>query len=225
MDPLAIEGWTSVSEQVVNRSELFGTEFYNDYLRPNGVAHAAWSIPDNSNGIISSLGVYRGPKKGTFEADSLRTLKFLTPHVKRAILLHSSLSNLKAELKDLRSALDALAHGVLLIGPGMKVVALNGQAERFVDANDGLRIVRGHLRAECSSERALLESLLTAAIATSESRGLKSAGSMLVSRHCRPPLRLQVTPVRGLEYIDPSSARAIVFTRCAGALIKPSTLP
>jgi hypothetical protein len=42
--PLIYTGWLGTSEQLSPFEQLARSEFYNDYLRPNDMAHAMWGV-------------------------------------------------------------------------------------------------------------------------------------------------------------------------------------
>ena len=79
---------TTTSEQLCPWSEFRRTEYYNDFLRPHGIAHGIFSVVKSSASHITSLSVYRG-RKGEFSDVDLEILEFLGPHVRRAFRVHS----------------------------------------------------------------------------------------------------------------------------------------
>lgn len=98
---------TTTSEQLCPWSEFRRTEYYNDFLRPNGIAHGAFSVVKSSDSHITSLSIYRG-HKGEFTDADLELLQFVTPHVRRAFRVHSEFNRLRTEANDWKAALDAV---------------------------------------------------------------------------------------------------------------------
>lgn len=215
--PLAVEGWVGVSEEVISPRELAETEIYNDYFRLFGVAHAAWSIPESTAGTISGLGVYRGPREGDFDSDALVLLGILAPHVKRAIRLHFRLTTLRNRSESLKTALDAIPTGVILLSERMQIVAMNYAAERILAANNGLLATGGGLRAELQRESSGLKKLLTEAVRNPLCVA-DEIDAISVSRRNLPPLHLLVSPVRGLD-----SVRVIIFVTDPKQALRPAS--
>src|SRR5438270_7074236 len=57
--PLIYTGWLGTSEELSPIEELVRSEFYNDYLKPNDMAHAMWGVIENSPSRLINIGLYR----------------------------------------------------------------------------------------------------------------------------------------------------------------------
>jgi DNA-binding CsgD family transcriptional regulator/PAS domain-containing protein len=215
-------GWIATSEEVCSMAELQRSEFYNDLLGPNDMAHAMWSLVEQSDSRYTNFGVYRGLGKGEFKEHEVQLLRFLAPHMKRAFAIHFQFADLKHRGESLQAALDALSAGVILVGHKMRIVAMNRNATKLVAESDGLLAIQEVLRADSAGETSLLERLVAEAEATSNGRGLGPAGAMLVSRKSRSSLQLLVTPVRNLKFDVASNVKAIVFVNDPDQRVRPS---
>src|SRR4029077_12617767 len=59
----------ATSERLCPWTQFRQTEYYNDFLRPNGIAHGVFSAVTESNSNITSLSVYRGRKGGFSDSE------------------------------------------------------------------------------------------------------------------------------------------------------------
>ena len=214
--------WIGISERFVPFATLKRTEFYNDLLLPYGIPHGIFAMVQSGATRVANLSVCRSARAGAFEAKDLEIVKFLKPHIQRAYRLHSELATVHTRNAGLLTALNAISTGVILLGSKMQVITMNKAAERTLAANNGLRVGTQGIRAEHPGESAVLEKLVSEAVATSNGDGLESAGTMTVSRSDLPPLQVLVSPVRGFDLDSAHLVRAIVFLNDPVQRVRPS---
>jgi DNA-binding CsgD family transcriptional regulator/GAF domain-containing protein len=219
--PLAQEGWLATSEEICSVEELGRSEFYNDYLRANGIgAQAMWGVLENSPSRIINVGLYRDLGR-PFGAGDLELLRFLSPHIMRAFRLHLQFSELKARADSLQYAIDSVATAIVLVGNGGRVVHTNHKAAQLLAQNDGLKVVRGCLQAESVSETNELQHLVSQAQATSTGTGLGPGGAIKISRRLRPALHVLISPVRNLALDSATPVHAVVFISDPSEKMRP----
>jgi DNA-binding CsgD family transcriptional regulator len=152
------------------------------------------------------------PFSGVRTACAQRTapalVRVLKPHTTPA--LHSHLASSQNASTSLRSKLDLLALGVILLSPKGRVVTMNSAAERLLE-DGGLQVTRDRLLAEGAAESARLQQLVAEATAAPADAGSEPAGVLTVSRRNRSPLQLLVSPARGFDLDERHPVRAIVF--------------
>jgi DNA-binding CsgD family transcriptional regulator/PAS domain-containing protein len=205
--------WLGTSERYVSFAELERTEFYNDFALPAGIPHAIAAMVERGPERIANLGIYRGLRAGAFEKGDLDVVRFLKPHLQRAHRLHTELNKAQARSAGLAAALNTLSTGVILLGPHMRVVAMNQAAEQFVAIGNGLLVSGDTVALGQSKEAALLQCLIASAVRTGEGTGLQAGGAVTVSRHDLPPLHVLVSPVRGFDLDESHPVRAILFVK------------
>lgn len=203
--------WIGISEHFVPTAELLRTEFYNDLLLPYEIPHGMFAMVERGPSRVANLSVCRSARAGAFEETHLEVIRFLKPHIQRAYRLHSELISARARNREMMMALDSISTGVILIGPKVQVLTMNRAAERTIAAENSLRVTKGRLRVERTGEMARLEKLLMEAVTTSQGTGLDAAGAMTISRRDLQPLKLLVSPVRGLKIGTVDPVRALVF--------------
>jgi DNA-binding CsgD family transcriptional regulator len=202
---------TATSEQLCPWSEFRRTEYYNDFLRPNGIAHGAFSVVKSSDSHITSLSLYRG-HKGEFTNAELEILQFVTPHVRRALRVHSEFSRLRNEANDWKAALDAVSTPILLLGRRGTVIGVNAAAAALVSKKDGLLLTRDGISAERPSEAQALHHLLKQVTIPQPDGSWKSAGALKVSRRSGAPLNVVMSaPSRKSSFIADHRVFALMF--------------
>ena len=213
--------WLGASEALCSFHELERTEYFNDFLLRFQVEHGLFGVAHNVGGAVVNLSVYRSHEAGPFEEREVELMKFLSPHVKRALRLHFEFAELKASNAGLQIALDSSATAILLMDHESRVLAMNQAARQVLGENEGLLVRREHLQTERLGESALLAHLLSQAAPRTQNNGLGCAGGMLVSRKGRPPLQVLVAPARKLHLTLEHRVAALVFVTDPEQRVRP----
>jgi DNA-binding CsgD family transcriptional regulator len=124
------------------------------------------------------------------------------PHLIRSLQLHTRLSTVENKCSAFATAFDRIQGAFILLDAMGQIIFLNRAAQAIVDRKDGLAINSRKLRAQSSSENALLKRTIsdTAVLACGKTTG--QPGSTTVSR-----------PNRGSSYyLTMSPVRPAVFT-------------
>lgn len=181
-----------VSERLYPVDELVRTEYYNDWLRPQGQHHWLGIHPDKGERTLH-LGIGRAEKRGTFGGVEARFFLELAPHLTRAIDIARRLDLLDKQTGATAAVLDGLKAGVLLVGANGAIAYANAVAERLLSAGDGIAARNGRVRATAGSA----DPMLRAAIAGATSPGLDRAGATLSLPRAEAdsPLSLLVSPL------------------------------
>jgi DNA-binding CsgD family transcriptional regulator/PAS domain-containing protein len=189
---------TFIGSTLVSDATLEASEFYQDFLRPQGFFHLAGGVALRTHEELAVLRVVRPRTARPFDADDLALIDAILPHVGRALTVQRRLLTAEARCDDQRFALDNLPGGVLLLDASRRLLAANVAAETLLAARDGIVLERGTIRTLDATDNAHL-GLLVAAAATPTS----------ATAHTRPhalPIRrrtgertlvLLVAPLRG----------------------------
>jgi DNA-binding CsgD family transcriptional regulator len=219
--PLTRKGWLGISEEVCSSEELQRSEFYNDYLRPNKMAHAMWGVLEKSPSRIINVGLYRDLRQ-PFGTKDLDLLRLLAPHIIRAFQLHLHISDLKTRADGLQHAIDTVTTGIMLLGDRGWVIHANQMATRLLSENDGLRTLHGRLDANRSDEAHALRRLISQAYETAIGGGVGSGGAVTISRRMKPPLHVLITPARNLNFDPAVTVRALAFITDPRQKVRPA---
>jgi DNA-binding CsgD family transcriptional regulator len=184
------------AEMLVPERTLVASEFYNDWLRPQGLHCGGGCTIYKENDRLMAISVLkpRGLESVTAaEADLLRTL---LPHLERAAQLRRQF--LEADLRAgvTAGALDLLATGIILLRPPRCVLLSNRAAQAILQETPHLTVDRtGAIRARRLDEDARLEALLADAFRCARRDSLGAGGALAIEGDLSgAPLSLLICP-------------------------------
>jgi DNA-binding CsgD family transcriptional regulator/PAS domain-containing protein len=183
------------------------TEFYNDWMKPQGINAGAHILAGHTMGgaLVLSLRNSRA-----LELRHATLLRRLAPHVVRAVELNVRLARAEADRIVSLNILDRLEQGVFLVDAKGEILFANQTAEGLLRGEQGLlgrgRVLSAGTPAETGAMRALIEGCARSGAEAG------SGGTVVVSRGLdRTPLSLVVIPTRGIV--------AHLHNRCPAAVI------
>ena len=131
MDVAMPVGMVGVSDQALPREDLFKTEFYNDWLRPqeNIVAGSAMICYRTNDKFVAMVGACRARDTDKTLPDMVALLETLSPHITQSIAISSALQNGNGCSMQ---HLEASRHGILLVHRSGRIGYVNTAAEHFL---------------------------------------------------------------------------------------------
>ncbi|MDR2012879.1 MAG: PAS domain-containing protein [Rhodanobacter sp.] len=143
------------SDDVVPLSLLRHTEFYNQCLRPHGLAHSTLSKLIQQQDMTLAFGTSQSKP---YKKEQLLLLERLLPDIRRAFMLNLRFEGYKALFDAKQQALDQLSEGVALLDRSGRVLFAN----RAALACPGLLLAHsgGHLCALAPGQQSQLESAM-----------------------------------------------------------------
>jgi DNA-binding CsgD family transcriptional regulator len=143
-------------DQLIARNKLRETEIYRDMYKPNmmgiEVVMAACIVNcDRDLGETAPvfLNFFRTGSAEAFNNDEQKLISHLLPHIQRALLIHTKLTN-EQQMRNLREqALEQIATAILLMDDRGHVIFANQKAELLLHQGSDLKIRKGNL---CCSE-------------------------------------------------------------------------
>lgn len=182
-----------LGERLVPTRDVIKSEFYGDFGRAHGAAHALGatiSIDGMESGVVFHLAVTRDKQAGGFSERDEWYLRRLIPHIQSAIRLYLKLQNLERRAMVALQALDVFAMGVLVVDSEARADFVNRAAEKIAARKDGLVLGKqGSLSAMLSAETRTLRQLIS-----SVSDGGPGGAMNLSRRNRRPPYSVLVSP-------------------------------
>src|SRR5262249_13508790 len=182
------------AEAVCADRELHRTEYFEDWLRPQGIGAGGFAIVGTPRQPVV-LSFARAPARGHLDMQELALVRALVPHVARALALGQHLERLEADHDARTAALDRVGVGVILVDSRARPLLMNRRAQTLLDACDGLGVGRGGLfpmRQETTDTR---HRLVAEAADTTEGRGTGTGGALTLPRPSGlRPLMALVTP-------------------------------
>lgn len=189
----------STPPEIYRSSEIFN-EFRRRWTAERYIACDIFR-DERRFGILAVQGQARRAPFGSIEtAVMLRLL----PHLRRAVQIRTHLSHMGAHQRVLEELIDGLLVGVVLLNEAAEVIHANATARRIDRLQDGLKIERGRLLAESSSDDRALRQAVAAALGTSNRARLEGGGMLAVRRPSgERPFTVLVSPGPGRDSQSP----------------------
>ena len=206
-----VEGRIFLGEEIWPEESLRKSTFYNEFLKKvdiSGVAGVAGLV---APGIFDVLSIYRGPREDSFDLEQLAVLGTIAPYLRLAFATRRRLLALESRVGDLENALDQLQTALVLVDGKGRPVLVNKIAQAILDQRSGLLLERSMLCASSATESSRLRDAISSTIATSQGKGHRSGGAMLISRPNRRPLQILVAPFGAEASAVSGKAVAVVF--------------
>lgn len=217
-----------VGTMLVPDEVLEASEFYQDFLRPQGFFHIAGGVALRTAEEMAVVRVVRPRSAPAFDAADLALIDAILPHVGRALDLQRRLDTAEARRDDQHHVLDCIPGGVLLLDATGRLHAANASAEALLAARDGLVVERGRLRALDSTDNGQLRTLIAAAASPKPAPARTTPHALPIRRRTgERPLVLMVAPLRGtLLRGTATTASVVVFVNdlAASPAPDPATL-
>lgn len=209
--PAALAGSSEFAighELAPDKSAFERSEFYNDWLRPQGVYDAIGGVIERSSGSLTVVTVLRAERAGLVTEAEKQVFARLMPHVRRAIDIHRRLYGAQLQRDGALQALEALRIGVVLVDRAGRPIFANRVAEKILSRGDGLSLVRGQLRAARPQDSRKLGALIEGATKTSRGLGQESGGILSLPSSTETEITVQVSPCPRLGLLEPA---ALIF--------------
>ena len=193
-----VRAWTTavyVDEQRIDRNRLVQSEYFNDFMRPQGVDGVMIIRLALSDYTAVAVNINRSKEKGGFtKVEQLRAAAYQS-HLIRAYAITKRLAAAHASQAELSEAIHDLPHAIIILTAGGIVRRLNGAAESLLRSRSELRVVSSRLTAADPIVAATLEAQI--ASAGSISRAVRRGHSMSVpGADGTNQLYLSVSPLR-----------------------------
>jgi len=193
------EGTPTTSSILYPNAELPKTEWYNDWLKPQGYFYCLSGSILEQGSLSVRLTAFRSSAQAPFSPEELQTYGRLMPHLRRACLIQRKFAELQGLQSAEAEALHRLPIGVVLFDRGGRAVFLNKAAEAIVRQGDGFRLGGlGLCCAESPAETQALRKLIADAIGSTKPCQARHGGAMpLTRRSSQRPLCALASPVPG----------------------------
>lgn len=214
-----VEGEVQITDDLVPVIDFFeSSEYYNDWLRPQGLFRAANLCLSKRSGLLSNVTLMRSKSTGEFAEGEVRLLSRLTPHLQRAVELHRRFSQVSTENQSMKQMLDCMPAAVIMVDRSGRVIYMNSAAERLIAMADGVSVQCGFVRLGTSSQDARLRQMLSDATNTASSGGQAGSAMRIKRRSMQTPFELLVTPIRiSSPLMTQTEPSAAVFISDPGA--------
>jgi DNA-binding CsgD family transcriptional regulator/PAS domain-containing protein len=109
------------------------TRYYQEWARPQGLVDHLRVALERSATSIAFFGVFRDQRHGVVDDDMRRRMRLVAPHVRRAVLIGSTMGRKTAEAAALADTLDGVGAGMLLVDGAGRIVHANASGEALLE--------------------------------------------------------------------------------------------
>jgi DNA-binding CsgD family transcriptional regulator/PAS domain-containing protein len=155
--------------EVVSITDLMSYEevrrlpLYTEWCAPQGYVDIAQTTLEKSGTAIAVLAAVRHEDVGLVDAQMLRRLKLLSPHLRRAILIGKVIELKTVQAQAFAETVDGLAAGVFLVDPRGRLVHANAAGAALLEEADAVRLAGGVVTAVgARADEALREAMAAA---------------------------------------------------------------
>ncbi len=135
-------GKAEPAEYFLSRSDLFRTEWYNDYLRPHGIVSGIGVTVMRDSSRFVSASVLLPLCSDETQASCVSLLQRVTPHIERALKVNRQLSAAEFRWSTAEQCFNRLNVGIAVVGNDRKIIFSNAEAARIFRKDDGLIVNR-----------------------------------------------------------------------------------
>jgi DNA-binding CsgD family transcriptional regulator/PAS domain-containing protein len=215
------DGEISVGHECVDMNAMERGEFYNDFMRPQGLHDCIGFIVQRESSAVLAIAGSRLKRAGLYTEADKTLMRQISPHIRRAVSIHRRLSVAEGLRGGLVVALDRLGVGALLIGGDGRVLYANRAAEAALQRGDVLVCQHGCLRAATSHGSEDLDRQIRAVVSTGSRRGHESGGVVTLPTTTGQFATILVCPCRGTMRLGHSDPAAMVFVGDSQAPVAP----
>lgn len=215
----------TVSEQLLELSELEKTEYYNDFLVHADIVHQFAGMIAKSEVWGSAFTCLRPRDGGAFEPGDVALLRLLFPHLRRAQQFERTMAELDGAHRAGVEALDRLPIGIVLLDANGLILESNHAAGRILQQHDGLTARKDGLVAATAAETRAMRSLIAAAAHTGTGKGVCPGGALSLDRPSgKRPLSVVIMPASPRAF-PPEARRPAVLLFVSDPENTTPTLP
>jgi len=152
-----------VLSQVSDRRSWGDNKYYRDFAMPQGINDAVVVFLSRDRLTFGNVAFGRHEDAGPVTEPILDGLRFLAPHIRRAVVISGILAAEREKSATFEAALDAAPSGVVLVERDGRIVHANPAAQAILDSGDPLRNERGRLALSGSVVNGHLDAAIAAA--------------------------------------------------------------
>jgi DNA-binding CsgD family transcriptional regulator len=129
---------------LVNHDEYCEGRLYQEWLQPQGRVDAANVLLEQSS--PNSAVLFTVPSgAGMIDEERRRRIAQIVPHLRRALLINTTIDHQQSEATTFNDTLDGLSAGIFLVDAGCRIVHANTAGHDILRADDFLRCINGQL--------------------------------------------------------------------------------
>jgi DNA-binding CsgD family transcriptional regulator len=187
--------WTS--QQIVPDNELVTTDYYRDWLAPQGLLHHLFGVLDRRGSVVTYLVFGRSEGAGPFDETEIALLHDLLPKMQRGFRAGQAFRKAQDIQRIAMEALDVMPMGIILLNGTGGVIGANQTARKIIDTGEVLSIADGGLWADWGWRKLRFRDLISGEGARDRRNRAEEVPAFSVPRAPgQKPLSVLVVPVR-----------------------------
>jgi DNA-binding CsgD family transcriptional regulator len=143
--------------------EFFQTRFYREWAKPQGIIDFVMVALDKSVSNPAFFGVFRHERDGVIDAEAVRRMRLVIPHIRRALLVSRLVELKEAEAATSADTLDGISAGICLVDEDGFIVHANMACHAIFDDGNVLSAIGGRVVARDSKSDKILRDLFSSA--------------------------------------------------------------
>ena len=137
----------AVGSEYLPEAELVRSEYYNDYLRPQGLFYMTGVAIQPDSSIIMSLSALRGHSRGAFSKNELAVIQALVPHLQNAMNIRRRIEDAELSGSFASQSLAARGTGVALLERSRRIRHMSVDFEQIAtELGSSVQTVKGWVK-------------------------------------------------------------------------------
>jgi DNA-binding CsgD family transcriptional regulator len=180
-------------ENIVTPGSLIKTQFYKEWLLPQGLFYSAFIVVKEKGGKIFYILALRSQLAGAFEDYHLRLLASLLPHLQHATRRGEYLWQLAIML----DVFDCMQFAVMVVDKRRRLLFSNRTTEEYLNSEDGIQIRDGKVWIRGRQNFSSFSNMIVRAATGTEQEEMSTLSkAIMVARHQKKlPLWVIVSPL------------------------------
>lgn len=167
-----------VGDELVPQAQLVTTQFYNEWLRPQGLIHHCSGILLRERDNLVYLTSLRSANAEPFGRDTLHPLQRLLPHLRQTFELQEMLAGMASGAQPLGDMVRRLGSATMIVNAERRLLAMSAEAEQILASGAPLKLENGEVSAATSEQTKRLQGLLDAAMKAADGEAGVPGGSI-----------------------------------------------
>jgi DNA-binding CsgD family transcriptional regulator/PAS domain-containing protein len=131
----ALPGTVWSGDQILSHSERVNSRYYNEWLKPQGIAHVIRGVLRRDREVILYVDVGRGIEAGHYHQNDVDTYRSLLPKLQRAAGLRLLVDSLRRRSEAALKALDMMPIGMIIFDLQNHPAIINRYARDLLSAS------------------------------------------------------------------------------------------
>lgn len=197
------------------RDWLTRTEFYNDWMAPQGFQHRMGGTLYADGDTYVNFTFLRSSAAGPFGEEEIRWQRMIGDHLRQALRINKYLENANLALQASATVFDRLRCGLIFLDHRRRVSLANTYAQRLLDERDGLLLSHGTLKAASHEQNGKLEAMIEQALTNTRRTPPPAPARLTISRRGgRRSLTLLAISISRHQSIFASERLAVALFVC-----------